>query len=385
MVTSAAFNYDKPVTMAETYAAYEKVDESILLKVAMDQFALGINFQFPTAGIETRATNVPELNQFTGRLSYMLQGGRHVADVAVLYPIASLQACYKFAEPLTRPDGSLGSAEANPWDNWQYGYKGGVPPPEIDYMDVGERLFFGLRVDYTYLHPEVLEGRCVIRDGRLVLENAENREEYRVLIVPGGDTLHVATARKVRALYENGGTVVATSLLPFRSAEFGRDREVRETMEAVFGASTLVVTSDGYQMVRNDAGGRAYFLPAPELRLLDAVLRQVIPVRDVEFREPMWPVLQDRAYEGALSYIHKVRAARDIYFFANSSDRAVDTEVVLRGEHTLRTWDPHTGALTSCQATHTTIGGAKVTTLRLVLPPVSSLLYVEEPRRGAGR
>ena len=381
VVTSAAFNYDKPIAMAETYSAYEKVDESILLKAAMDQFALGINVQFPTAGIETRATNVPELNRFTGRMSYLLQGGRHVADVAVLYPIASLQACYEFKEPFSRPDGSLESAEPDPGVNWSYGYEGGVPPPEIDYLDVGARLFFGLRLDYTFLHPEVLERRCLIRDDRLVLDNEVNREEYRVLIVPGGDTLHVATARKIRAFYEHGGAIMATSRLPFRSAEFGRDREVREATRAVFGASAPVAPPKGYDMVGNDAGGRAYFLPSPDVELLDAVLRQVIPVRDVEFREPMWPLKQGRAYEGALTYIHKVRADRDVYFFANSSDRRVDTEVVLRGEHALQVWDPHTGAVGTCQAKRGEVAGTKVTTLRLVLPPVSSLFYVEEARR----
>ena len=38
------------------------------------------------------------------------------------------------------------------------------------------------------------------------------------------------------------------------------------------------------------------------------------------------------AYNGALTYIHKVKNGRDIYFFANSSEKPVDTKVVLRGE-----------------------------------------------------
>jgi hypothetical protein len=69
---------------------------------------------------------------------------------------------------------------------WEYAYYGGVVPPEIDYMDVGEVLYRGLRVDYTYLHPEVLAGRCEIDGKKLVLNNKENREEYSVLMVPGG-------------------------------------------------------------------------------------------------------------------------------------------------------------------------------------------------------
>jgi hypothetical protein len=56
----------------------------------------------------------------------------------------------------------------------------------------------------------------------------------------------------------------------------------------------------------------------------------------------------------------------------------VDTEAVLRGAHTLRIWDPHTGEAASCQARQSILNGTQVTTVRVVLPPVSSLLYVEE-------
>ena len=44
VVTSSAFNYDKPVVMAETYAAYYKLDKKIAFQVAMDQSAMGVNF-----------------------------------------------------------------------------------------------------------------------------------------------------------------------------------------------------------------------------------------------------------------------------------------------------------------------------------------------------
>ena len=47
-------------------------------------------------------------------------------------------------------------------------------------------------------------------------------------------------------------------------------------------------------------------------------------------------------YEGALTYIHKVKDGRDIYFFANSSPKDVETKVVLRGHRALTIWNPHT-------------------------------------------
>jgi hypothetical protein len=92
IVTSAAFNYDHPITRAETYAAYRGLTDKIAFQVAMDQYAMGINAQIPA---RTEQPKRAELNDYVGRLSYLLQHGRHVADVAVLYPIASLQAAYR--------------------------------------------------------------------------------------------------------------------------------------------------------------------------------------------------------------------------------------------------------------------------------------------------
>jgi hypothetical protein len=106
---------------------------------------------------------------------------------------------------------------------------------EIDYQDIGEALFHGLRVDYTYLHPEVLAERCTVEGKKLILNNQENREEYSVLIVPGGDTLSVAAAAKIKEFYDKGGVVISTSKLPTKSAEFGRDKEIQKMVGDVFG------------------------------------------------------------------------------------------------------------------------------------------------------
>jgi len=38
----------------------------------------------------------PDIGCFIGRMGYMLRGGRHMADIAILYPIAALQADYNF-------------------------------------------------------------------------------------------------------------------------------------------------------------------------------------------------------------------------------------------------------------------------------------------------
>ena len=55
-------------------------------------------------------------------------------------------------------------------------------------------------------------------------------------------------------------------------------------------------------------------------------------------------VRMDHDYAGAVTYIHKVRGGKDIYFIANSTDAPVKLQVALRGEKKqVELWDPHTG------------------------------------------
>jgi hypothetical protein len=386
IVTSAAYNYDKPVTWAETYAAYQAIDRDTAYRVAMDQYAMGINMQTPFPGGLERKLTVDEfnaLNDYVGRLSYLLQGGRHVSDIAVLYPIASAQACNVLGE------------------GWEYAYTGGEMPAEFDYQQVGEDLFRKLRIDFTYLHPEVLQERCVIRDALLRLDNEVNWEEYPVLILPGGNTLHAGAAKKILAFYRAGGKVIATSLLPRYSAEFGKDFEVRSAVQELFGTGTEeshakpAAGSATCLENSNEAGGRAFFVPHPDPQILEEVIHACLPVRDVAFDEPPWEVgtwaeyqrglkldspewmkMQRPGYRGALTYTHKVKEGRDVYFFANSSDKDLVTMVTLRGKKNISRWDPHNGKISQGNGKIKKISGTTVTAFELVLPAAHSIFII---------
>ena len=381
IVTSAAFNFDHPIARAETYAAYRGLTDKIAFQVAMDQFAMGINYQIPA---RTAQPKRPELNDYVGRLSYLLQHGRHVSDIAVLYPIAALRTQYRNLGGVTFP---LSDNEQPPQImETAYAREGG-PAYGIDYQDIGEALFRGLRVDYTYLHPEVLVDRCTVDSNhKLILNNRENREEYSVLILPAGDTLSAAAAAKIREFYEKGGAVIATGLLPTRSAEFGKDKEVQQAMAEVFGVSPgEPLKADvrraqdrqnfyvfWYYIHKNKAGGQAIFLPTVHPWLLDYALKLVLPQRDVDIQQPIAPLRLGNEYDGALTYIHKVKDGRDIYFFANSSEKPVDTKVALRGRKNLRIWNPHTGTQEAAEFTPSDTS----TTVHLVLQPVTSVFLV---------
>jgi hypothetical protein len=310
-----------------------------------------------------------EFNEYIGRLSYMLQGGRHVSDVAVVYPIASAQAYNKFGE------------------GWEYGYVGGEMPPELDYMEVGETLFRRLRIDYTYLHPEVLLENCLLEDDQIILNNEVNREVYQVIILPGGNTIQAGVAQKLVEFYRNGGKVIATSKIPEFAAEFGQDSLVQKAMTELF--------ENGGD--KNKAGGLALFLPTPSVELFNQALEQCLPVRDVDFEEDTWDTgqlstyqfgltldskewmeMQRPDYNGALTYTHKVKEENDIYFFSNSSERNLDSKVMLRGMKRVFGWDPHTGATREISSKTVIRKGEFCTEIQLSLPSASSLFLVSD-------
>jgi len=73
--------------------------------------------------------------------------------------------------------------------------------------------------------------------------------------------------RRIKQFYDQGGTVIATTCLPDRAAEFGADAEVRQLVAEIFGDSSACH--------RNGKGGKAWFLPAPGVAALNAVLDRV--------------------------------------------------------------------------------------------------------------
>ncbi|HVS51395.1 MAG TPA: glycosyl hydrolase [Opitutaceae bacterium] len=376
IVTSAAFNWDKPAVLAETYAAYrDNMKPEVVYQVAMDQAAMGTNFQ---VGALPR-DKTPASDRFIGRVSYLLQHGRHVADIAILYPIASLQAEFHFGDWANAPQAG---ASAVGW-----GREGGLPPTS-DYIELGETVFRGLRRDFTFLHPEALAERCAIEGRQLVLNNPINRERYDVLILPGADVISLTTAQKIREFWSAGGTVIATGRLPEKSAELGRDREVREIIDAVFGMPADAPLRAKFERRIDDflvwfenenaAGGHAFFVPKWKDTLLADLLKRADPVPDVAVQLPPATVHIGRDYAGALTYIHKVKDGRDIYFFANSSREPIDTQVVLRGKKQLARWDPHTGEREPLASTPGEEDGQAITTVPLKLDAIHAVFFMQE-------
>lgn len=79
-----------------------------------------------------------------------------------------------------------------------------------------------------------------------------------------------------------------------------------------------------------------------------------------------------------LYYIHKQKDGKDIYFFANSTDSFVETDVRLKGKLSLEIWNPYTGDLGKEIPVKYEIGNDNIvyTTFRLQLSPVKSIFII---------
>lgn len=353
VISSSAYNWDKPFVMSETYGAMGNLSVGQLYHIAMEQYTKGINMLIPHAVWynDRNVTFLPELsyrnplyrdllpsfNRFLSRLNYMLQReGRHVADIAMLYPIETLQAGHSL-------DGPLGY------------YEGGVALPHVDYASVSSLLTDSLGFDFTYLHPEVLAGKCRVEEGKLYLDNETNKETFRLLIVPGMQTISLACLKKIEDFHKSGGNVLFTTVLPTRSVEFHKDKKIRKIVKKMLAASSK-------------KGGKALFLPQPVSSALKEALRTDEQPYDVEFTR------------GApLNYIHKVYGNQSVYYFANLKPSDCHTEVQLRGKAHLVRLDPHTGRTSEIDYTHQVRNGTETTVFTLPLKQNSSVFILEEP------
>lgn len=378
LISSAADFYDRPVVATEIYGAYKEsiFDSLMLYRPLMELFARGVNRIVPhgmwydsrpekiyisplvSPYSEKIAPALPAYSEYVGRASQLLQGGRRVANIGVLYPFESLAGWYRFEDP----------------DNPRQGF---FVAPETDYLTVSGWLTNELHRDFTFIHPEYfLDDKYELAGKEVKLNNAENFQAYNVMILTGGKVISVETLQKLHDFYTGGGTVVATSQLPWKSAKPSRDAEVVKLVESMFGVDPRQENTELAER-RISTGGRAIFLPAATAEKLQNVLNDYVPPADVILASPPSPVPE----KGKLSYIHKVKDGRDIFFFANSSDESVNSQVFVKGHHELLRCNPHTGEVKEDDSlAHLNRHGEDYTAFKLELPSVSSLFYIAKVR-----
>jgi len=231
------------------------------------------------------------------RSHFLLQRGRHVADVA-----------YFIGEDTPKMTGVC------------------RPPLPAGY-------------DFDYINAEVIEHRLRIKDGRFVLPDGK---AYRLLVLPDRDTMRPEVLRRIRNLVAAGGVIWgppprrSPSLQNYPACDLAVQKLASELWGAVNGQSTGVARfGKGQVHWGSDLG---------------TVLRALEVPPDFASPDPE-----------KLLWTHRTQPGADIYFVSNQRDQAVSFAPVFRVRgRAPEFWQADLGAFTRAGAFETVPGGLRV-------------------------
>jgi hypothetical protein len=286
-----------------------------------------------------------EFSAYASRLSELLTGGRHVAKVAMLWPINAMFATYLPQQQT--PDGH--SIEAG--------------------LNVLTDLLLRLHHDFDYIDEDIL-ATADIRDGRLLVSD----EDYELLLVPPMAYLRSTTVDVLERFVAAGGRVLGVIQAPHSALTTDGIVDVSARVESVLGSSGDAVDDKEFEVVRRRHGaGAAAFVhgdratlsgpPGVERDLFSAALDEAIRwliQPDVELSNP------------DLFVLHRRRDDSDLYFIVNTTFDSQRAEFRLQGDAPTALFDPSSGDVSTSSAWSD--GG--FTTVDLVLPPAGSIFVV---------
>ncbi len=307
-----------------------------------------------------------DFSTYVSRLSQMLTGGRHVAKVAVLWPINAMFATYT-----PQSHSHLGSRT------------------EGDF-NVLTDLLLRLHYDFDYLDEDMLvEAETSTADGTASIRLRD--EAYELLILPPMAHLKLSTLDAIEQFVRSGGRVLGTIFLPDRAFAHSGARselvDVSERIRALFGVDPAQSQRDYHDQRdistverEHPGGGKTSFLQSYGLQRQlprepeyeggsfvieaegDAVRywcarpdgsREEITAAVVSARQLVADALQG-ALRGLIEpdvvidnpeifYLHRVKDEQDLFFLINPTFSAQRAEVSLSGDVQPLLWDPSTG------------------------------------------
>ena len=317
---STAHVYGKPLVATETFTGGGYESPYTLKKIADYWFTQGVNrLVFHTSAeqpLDTKPGNTmvgTHINRnitwaglakpfmtYMARVSYMLQQGSPVADLAYLLPEGA---------PSTMPF-------------WGDGLQ---PAPPAGY-------------DYDVINTDVLLHRTsVAADGRIHLEGSSAMPDgmsYRVLALPPTTQMTPKVLHKLHELVAAGATIVgprptsSPSLLHYPDA----DAQVRVLATDLWG------DMDGVTLNQHTFGkGMTYWGIT-----LDEVLTRLKSAPDFASSGSL-----DGSLDGPPAWVHRHTADAEIYFVANQADAPVHIDARFRvSGKDVQIWRPMNGAMT---------------------------------------
>ena len=310
---SAAHVYGKPLVATESFTGGGYESPYTLKKIADYWFTQGVNrLVFHTSAqqpLDTKPGNTmvgTHINRnitwaemakpfmtYVARVSYMLQQGSPVADLAYLLPEGA---------PSTMPFWGSGLRPALP-----AGY------------------------DYDFINTDILLNHTSVVDGRVHVEGSAQMPagmSYRVLVLPPTTQMTPEVARKLHELVAAGATIAGAR--PTSSPSLARGSEADAQVHEL--ATDLWGDMDGVTLNQHAFGkGMTYWGLT-----LDEVLHRV-------------GTAPDFAASGSLDnppvWVHRHTPDADIYFVANQADAPVHLDARFRvSGKEVEVWRPMDGA-----------------------------------------
>jgi len=224
------------------------------------------------------------INEWVGRCCTSLRGGHQVADIAVLYPTESLWTRFIPSRHWTREAAAAARIESL-------------------YRTAAESLFASQR-DFTFVDSRALaeadaESSALVH-GKLL---------WRVVILPGADTMPLSAWENVTRFVRKGGVVIAFGTMPTNSENEFPSARVQSLAKEIFGTNVSDFSSDREPHSHvNAAGGAGIYLPYGLESLLSLVLDGLLEP-DVKVTEAKSP----------LRVTHRRLDDSEIYFVINDS------------------------------------------------------------------
>jgi len=298
------------------------------------------------------------LADYTGRLCALFTGGRHVADVALLYPIHSMWA---EMAPAGNPNVST----------------------IIESFNSTSRVLLKLNYDYDIVPEEMLSTEWF---GRLAVEGPDGQlceEDYKVLVIPACTTISRETASVLVQLHMDGVPIIATGCLPTASTEEGSgDPFIADCFRDIFGeeayeASLSAPDADGI-ISPEPREGFATLVACPK-NVEDAEMEVVLgeALGNLIYQDVR--VQQDGKHVPDIIHLHIVREDIHLLLLTNTSrTQSHKAEITVDAVGKVYWFEPETG--TVARARHyETDTEAEVTKLTLDFLPTQTFVLAISP------
>jgi hypothetical protein len=276
-----------------------------------------------------------EFSAYVSRVQEALTGGRHVANVAVIWPINAMMATYR---PQQRTD-----------DN------------ELIQAGLNHLTDQLLRThhDFDYLDEDIL-ARAEIRDGAVHVGD----EAYELVLVPPMTHVLASTVDALERLVATGGRVLSVIERPSSALADGGLQDVAPRVHALVGEG---------DRVEHDGGGAARFVPPGEERSLETpegrrALGLAVDAAIGSLIEPEIRIDDDEVFS-----LHRRRDDRDVFFVINPTFEPRTARVAIRADAAPELWDPTSGSIAAPPDAATEDGWVS---FDLQLPAVGSTLLV---------